>query len=357
MSWVLTATFLLAGLVLIVKGGDMFVDAASWMAEKTGIPKLIVGATVVSLATTLPEMLVSFIAAADGKVDMAIGNAVGSVTVNIGLIMGIALICIPAAIRRRDYLLRSVLMLAAAALLVLFGFGGSIGLLPGILLIGIFIVAMADNIHQARLAMAAQRTEVPQAPAGSRAGRDIASFTALPDGPAVFPGPDGAAAVPMRSAVRPRRETAVNIVKFVLGAACIILGSQLLVDNGSELAALLGVPERIIAISVVAIGTSLPELVTTVTAIVKKQHSLSVGNILGANIIDLTLILPVSALIAGKPLPVSSQFAMVDLPACLIIASLAMVPSLITQKFHRAQGVCMVVLYVGYLLFSTLVLR
>ena len=102
------------GIILIVKGGDYFVDAASWMAEVSGIPKLIVGATVVSFATTLPELLVSAFAAAQGKVDMSIGNAVGSVTANLGLIMAIALICMPTVIKRRDYMLKSCLMLGAA---------------------------------------------------------------------------------------------------------------------------------------------------------------------------------------------------------------------------------------------------
>ena len=117
------------GIILIVKGGDYFVDAASWMAEVSGIPKLIVGATVVSFATTLPELLVSAFAAAQGKVDMSIGNAVGSVTANLGLIMAIALICMPTVIKRRDYMLKSCLMLGAALFLVVFGAGGELALI------------------------------------------------------------------------------------------------------------------------------------------------------------------------------------------------------------------------------------
>ena len=114
------------GIVFIVKGGDYFVDAASWIAEVSGIPKLIVGATIVSVATTLPEMLVSTMAAVQGKVDMSVGNAVGSVTANLGLILAIALICMPSAIRRRDYLVKSLLMLAAAGFVVAAGFTGNV---------------------------------------------------------------------------------------------------------------------------------------------------------------------------------------------------------------------------------------
>ncbi|HCH28355.1 MAG TPA: transporter, partial [Ruminococcaceae bacterium] len=122
LSVIITVVLFILGIFLVVKGGDYFVDAASWIAEVSGIPKLIIGATVVSLATTLPEMLVSVMAAAQGKVDMSIGNAVGSVTANIGLIMAISLICIPSIIKRKDYMLKSILMLSAAAIIVGCGF-------------------------------------------------------------------------------------------------------------------------------------------------------------------------------------------------------------------------------------------
>ena len=129
------------GIILIVKGRGLFCGCGIWMAEVSGIPKLIVGATVVSFATTLPELLVSAFAAAQGKVDMSIGNAVGSVTANLGLIMAIALICMPTVIKRRDYMLKSCLMLGAALFLVVFGAGGELALIPSILLLAIFIIA------------------------------------------------------------------------------------------------------------------------------------------------------------------------------------------------------------------------
>ena len=144
MEIAITVLLLIVGLVLIIKGGDFFVDAASWMAEASGIPKLIVGATVVSFATTLPELLVSIFAALDaraaealspgsgiGMVDMSIGNAIGSVTANLGLIMGIALVAIPMAIRRKDYMLKMILMLVAAAVTVCFSlFDNGVGQKP-----------------------------------------------------------------------------------------------------------------------------------------------------------------------------------------------------------------------------------
>ncbi len=358
MSWIVTLLLLLIGLALIVKSGDAFVDAASWMAQKSGIPKFIIGATVVSLATTLPEMLVSFMAAGEGKVDMAIGNAVGSVTANIGLIMGIALVCMPTVIRRGDYMLRSLLMLGAAAVVMIFGFTGHMGILPGIVLALIFIAALADNIFKARRSMHGGALEAVDLGAPLAAVHD-ASVALIQNSPATLAQPlsaEGVLAIPAAVAKASGKEIALNIVKFALGAAGIVFGAQLLIDNGSDLALLLGVPERVVAVSVIAIGTSLPELVTTITAIAKKQSALSIGNIIGANIIDITLILPICALISGQALPVASQAMTVDIPTALIVGILAMVPTLITGKFTRLQGALLIVFYLAYLVFTTVFL-
>lgn len=314
-----TSLLLILGLILIVKGGDFFVDAASWMAEVSGIPKLIVGATVVSIATTMPELLVSSFAAADGKADMCAGNAIGSVTANLGLIMALALICMPARIRRKDYLLKSALMLAATALTLLCGKLGGIGAGISLVLFVLYLAAMGENIHSAVVAMR------------------------LPD-----------AEQKPRRITGGAKEIAGNLIKFVLGAAAIVFGADLLVDNGSALALLLGVPERVIAVTLVAVGTSLPELVTTLTAIAKHEHSLSVGNIIGANIIDLTLILPVAALISGGTLPISAQMAAIDIPVCLIIGVIALVPALIAGQFYVWQGILMLGVYGGYVFYTCL---
>lgn len=305
------------GIVFIVKGGDYFVSAASWIAEVSGIPKLIIGATIVSLATTLPEMLVSVMAAAEGKVDMAIGNAVGSVTANIGLIMAISIICIPAAIKRKDYLLKSILMLAAAILVVVSGFSGQTGLGMSIVLLVVFAAFLWENVSSAKRSMKEnQDTEKEDKP---RTGK---------------------------------KEVITNIAMFIVGTVGIVWGADLLVDNGSELARYIGISERIIGVTVIAVGTSLPELITTLTAIIKKESSLSVGNILGANIIDLSLILPVSALVSGKALPIAATSAALDLPACLLVGCIALIPAMISQKFSRWQGILLLGVYIVYVVLT-----
>ena len=320
MNWELITAILLliVGLVLIIKGGDFFVDAATWMAEVSGIPKLIVGATVVSIATTLPELLVSSMAAWEGSVDMAIGNAIGSVTANTGLILAIGIICIPAIIKRSEYLLRVCLLLGASTLIVVVGsVWGEVGLIASILLIIIFIVAMYDNVHQALIAM--------------RSGKEEKL------------GPEQ----------KTKKIIIINIVKFVLGAVGIVIGARLLVDNGTTIAQIAGVPERVISVTIIAIGTSLPELVTTITAVVKKQGSLSVGNIIGANIMDMTLIMPICCLISGSSLPVHETVARIDFPACLICGCVAMLPTMFTKKFTRWQGILLLVIYAAYLVITS----
>lgn len=309
------------GIIFVVKGGDWFVDAASWIAEISGIPKLIVGATIVSVATTLPEMLVSVMAAAQGKVDMSIGNAIGSVTANLGLILAIALLCMPGVIKRKDYLLKSVLMLFAALIIVVCGFSGKVNMGFSVVLITVFAIFIYENISSARKAMQENRSNT------------------------------------IRDRRRPDKKTVIiNIVKFFVGAAGIVLGANLLVNNGSELARLIGVSERIIGVTLVAVGTSLPELITTITAVAKKQSALSVGNILGANIMDLTLIMPLSAFISGKSLPVSAASAMIDLPACLLVGLIGIIPAMILAKFSRWQGAALLAVYAAYIVLTCVII-
>lgn len=319
MNIAITALLFTVGILFVVKGGDYFVDAASWIAEVSGIPKLIIGATIVSVATTLPEMLVSVMAASQGKVDMSIGNAVGSVTANIGLIMAISLIFMPGIIKRRDYLLKSILMLLAAAIIVACGLSGSISIPFCVVLLVIFAVFLWENISTAK--------------------KDV----------------ELEANVEKDAFLTEKKTVIINIIKFVVGAAGIVFGADLLVDNGSELARFFGISERIIGVTLVAVGTSLPELITTVTAIVKKQSDLSVGNILGANIMDLTLIMPLSSLISGQALPVAPISAMLDLPMCLLVGLIAIIPAMIHSKFSRWQGFLLLAIYIAYVIVTSFV--
>ena len=325
---------LVVSIAVIVKGGDVFVSAASWMAEVSGVPKLIVGATIVSLATTLPEMLVSAFSAVSARatgdaayIDMSIGNAVGSVTANTGLILAIALIFMAGAIKRKEYLLKSCLLIGAAVVIAAFGVTGKLGLVPNLILLVVFAVAMTENVLEAVRRVRAGKAAVAEGD-GLESAPDLSRPTA-----------NG-------------RLWVKNVLLFLLGAAAIGIGANVLVNSAEYVAKAAHVPERVIAVTILAVGTSLPELVTTVTAVVKHEMSLSAGNIIGANIIDLTLIMPICGLISGQALPVTKQVGRIDLPATLLVALVALIPALFKKRFMKWQGFALLGLYVAYLILT-----
>lgn len=295
------------GLVLIIKGGDWFVDSAVFIANLTGIPKFIIGATIVSVATTLPELTVSVTGVIDGELDLAVGNAVGSVTANIGLIMGISLVCMPAVIKRSQFWLKGVLMSAAALLLWILCKDGTLHMLPSFALFVLLAVYVWDNIRDAKNDVGSDEQELVD-----------------------------------------KKELPQQLVMFVVGVAAIVVGSKLLIEYGSEIALLLGVPSAIIGVTMVAIGTSLPELITTLTAIRKRESSMSIGNIIGANIIDLALILPICSVVSDGKLTIAEQSYALDMPMCFAMTVIAVLPSLIKGKLYRWQGILMLALYAVY---------
>ncbi len=328
METILMYLLFAVGVVLIVKGGDWFVDGAAWVAEVTGIPKFIVGATIVSVATTLPEIIVSAMAAMEGhevllsgvanaealaqeKVGMAIGNGVGSVICNTAMIMAFSLIFMPTEINRRKFSPKALFLGIAVAVLFALTFNGSLSSKASIVLIAVFLAYIAENIKSAKADLEDDFDEE-----------------------------------------KPEKNKKViikNIFYIVAGAACIVFGSRLLVNYGSQIAKSWGVSEAIIGVTMVAIGTSLPELVTAVTAVIKKQPSMSVGNVIGANVIDIALILPICSFIYGGVLPVSAQNIYLDFPVAILVSVIALVPTIMAKKFRRWQGIAMLAIYIAYL--------
>ena len=307
------AGLFIVGLVLIIKGGDWFVDSAAWFAEATGIPKFVVGATVVSFATTLPELLVSVRAAMNGSAQLAIGNAVGSVTANTTLIMGVSLVAMAGLVNRKEFAFKGGLFLASTVGLTVLSLGGWLPTWSAFILWAIFLAFMISNVMEGKKNATIEKSE---------------SFD--------------------------KKEVPSKILWFVIGTASIVFGAEFLVSSGKTLASGIGISETIIGFTVIALGTSLPELVTTLTAIRKKESSLSVGNIIGANIIDTTLILPLCAVINGKALPVDRVNLVFDFPVCIAACAVAVVPTIIQGKFKKWQGFALLAIYAFYMLFLVL---
>lgn len=313
-SFIVAIALFIIGLIFISKGGDWFVDSASFLAEATGIPKFVIGATIVSIATTLPELLVSVRAAAEGSDQMAIGNAVGSVTANTALIMGISLTVLPSVIDRKSFSFKGGLLMISGVLLWVLSSRGYLPKWSAFVLWAIFIAFTVDNLIEGKT-------------------KSEPSDNKKADG----------------------REIAVKVAFFIIGALTTVLGAEFLVGSGKAIAFKLGVSENIVGFTIVAVGTSLPELVTTLTALRKKEASLSVGNIVGANIIDLTLILPLcSVLKRDGALPVERTSLIFDFPVCVAACMIAVVPAIVKGRFKRAQGIILLSVYAAYLLFLVL---
>ena len=307
------AVIFVVGLALTIKGGDWFVDSASWFAEATGIPKFVVGATVVSFATTLPELLVSVRAAMNGSAQLAIGNAIGSVTANTTLIMGVSLVAMAGAVSRKSFSLKGGLLLAAIVGLTVLSLGNSLPTWSAYVLWAIFFVFMVSNLVEGKQASVSD---------------EIDSYE--------------------------KKQIPSKIFFFVIGTASIVFGAEFLVSSGKTIASGIGISETIIGFTVIALGTSLPELVTTLTAIRKKESSLSVGNIIGANIIDTTLILPLCAVINGTALPVERINLVFDFPVCIAACAVAIIPTIIMGKFKKWQGYALLAIYALYMLLLVL---
>ena len=307
------AVIFIIGLALTIKGGDWFVDSASWFAEATGIPKFVVGATIVSFATTLPELLVSVRAAMNGSAQLAIGNAVGSVTANTTLIMGVSLVAMAGVISRKDFSVKGGLFLAAVVGLTVLSMSSVLPVWSAYVLWTIFVIFMVSNVIEGKKSANIEKTEAFE-----------------------------------------KKAVPSKILFFVLGTASIVLGAEFLVSSGKTIAAGIGISETIIGFTVIALGTSLPELVTTLTAIRKKENSLSVGNIIGANIIDTTLILPLCAVINKQPLPVEKINLVFDFPVSITACVIAVVPTIIQGKFKKWQGYALLSVYALYMIFLIL---
>ena len=221
----------------------------------------------------------------------------------------------PSAVDKRSFAPKGTLLIAAVCALFLLSRSGNFSITGAAVLLFIFLLYITENIRSAKRDAGAEETE--EAPASDR------------------------------------RSIVLNILRIVGGAACIVVGSQLLVSNGSLIAASWGVSEAIIGVTIVAIGTSLPELVTAVTSLIKKQSSMSVGNVIGANVIDTTLILAVCSFVYGGKLPVSAQNIYLDFPVAIVVTLIAIIPTIVCRRFQRWQGVLMLAVYIAYLVVVT----
>lgn len=304
------------GLVLLIKGGDWFVDGATDIAQHFHVPELIIGATVVSLGTTLPEVMVSATSAVSGHGEIAYGNAIGSIICNTALIAAITVAVRPCPIDPKSLKLPVIFFFSAAGIYCLNTYvTGYFGRGIGICLLVILALYLYCTIRQG------MKNPVP-------AEQEETAATPRPIG--------------------------ISVLLLVLGAALIAVGADLLVDNGTLIAKALGVPESVIALTFVALGTSLPELVTAITSLVKGHGSLSLGNVIGANILNLVLVSGVASVLRPFSIPQENTIGginaslVLDIPLMLFVMAFLTIPALLRKKLSRGQGIVLLCIYAGF---------
>ena len=308
-----TVLLFILGLILICLGGDRLVDAAVAIAKKLGIPQIVVGATIVSLGTTLPEILVSTTAAFDGSASITAGNAFGSIICNTALIAGLTQTIRPskkieaAAIRWRGIFFFAVLIGMNLYAYLTQKFNRP----AGVVLLLLFAVYAYLNIKRA----------------GSEGEESEEEDGKKESGPIWK-----------------------HLLILVVCAVLLYFGANLLVDNGILIAEALGVPERVIAVTFIALGTSLPELVTSLVSIIKGYGNVGLGNIVGANILNMLLVIGIPSAIAGIPLERST--ILIDMPLGLLVMAVLLIPILIRNKSSRVQGIALLAIYAVYCIAS-----
>jgi len=328
------------GIGVIIKGGDIFVDSAMWIAEVTGIPKMIIGATIVSLATTLPEFFIASVATFMGSPEIAVGNAIGAIICNTGLVLAISMIAMPVEVEKERFMPRAFMMIISMVLLLLFSTDGNINKLEGMILLSLLVYYGRKNIK------AAKRTlEIPDDITIS--GEEINFKRRLK-----------------------KREFAKHIIIFIIGAILIGCGASLLVVNAQIIARYYGVTEGIISLTIMALGTSLPELTTVLTSIYKKESGVAVGNVIGANILNITMTIATSSILAKGGLILRSrniyifntpfinfnQTILLDIPVALVLMLLVILPISTNGRYSKKNGIMLLSVYIAYISFLILII-
>jgi len=293
------------GLALIVKGADWFTDSSVSIAKILRIPEMVIGATLVSIATSLPEFCVSVISASKAHTGMALGNAVGSCTANIGLVLGIVWLFGGRTIFHKQYIPKNVFMIGAGLILLGFTFFDRLTWLGGVLFLCILVFYLLYNMKLTQKYREVEKI-VPKKVGLSKA-----------------------------------------ILFFVIGGGSLIGGSYLLVDSGVTIARAIGVSETVIGLSIIAFGTSLPEFMTSVVAAIKGYGELSIGNIIGSNIFNITGVLGVASII--KTIPLTSQNKLYDLPVMLLL--MTMLALWARQGKGRIKGMAFLSIYAAYIIY------
>lgn len=303
--------FLVIGFVMLVKGADWFVEGASKVAEKFGIPQLVIGLTIVAIGTSLPEAAVSTSAALKGSAEITIGNVVGSNILNVLLILGITSVISPLAVQKSTVKYELPMVIGVTVLLAVLGLAdGTVGRIDGLILLAGMVLYL---LYLLRMARKGQAVPIEETQEQEKDGK---------------------------------KDSMLKLILLILiGGVMIVWGSDITVDAATALARIFGMSERLIGLTIVAFGTSLPELVTSATAAIKGKADIAVGNIVGSNLFNILFVVGIAAVIT--PVVYQSAF-LVDTIVCIATAVLLWLCVIRKQKLQRHGGVILLACYVGY---------
>lgn len=309
------------GLVFLIKGGDWFVDGAAGLAHRFHMPELLIGATVVSIGTTLPEVMVSAQAALEHNSGISYGNAIGSVICNTSLIAALTIAIRPSSVDRKTLRFPVAAFFLAAGIYAVIAYTtGTFRRWQGLMFLAMFVCYIVTTVLQ-------MKHSPEQTAAQEETGTSEKSIWA-------------------------------DLGLLVIGAVLIAVGAKLLVDNGTLIAEALGVPSSVIGLTMVALGTSLPELVTAITALAKGHSALSLGNIIGANLFNIILVSGTAITISPFAIPVEKAIRgmnaslVVDIPVMFAVMAILTLPSLTKGKLSRWQGIALLCIYVAFTAFQ-----
>lgn len=300
--FILAAAFLVLGFVCLVKGSDWFVDGAVGIADRFGIPQIVIGLTIVAMGTSAPEAAVSISGAFAGAADITIGNIVGSNILNILIILGVSALVCPLVVDKSTVFVDTPFMIAISVLLLLLGLDGKIIFVDALILVVVFLSYIAYLMVSAFK----NKTEEEQIE---------------------------------------RKPVWLTLIMTVVGLGIVILGSQLAVTGATTIAESIGVSERFIGLTIVALGTSLPELFTSVSAARKGNADIAIGNIVGSNIFNILFVVGLSGLITTVPF---AKNFIIDIGVAITSAVLLFVCCAKNKKLSRLSGAIMLVCYAIY---------
>ena len=322
---------LIIGFIILIKGADLFVDGSVLISEHYGIPSLIIGMTVVAMGTSAPEAAVSITAAVGGSNGIAVGNVLGSNMFNLLIVLGVAALIRPLPVGKSVLKVELPLSMVAAALLPIlaldfFTKDGSpfLSRLDGAVFLVLFIIFLLLTVRSARK-QAAEHEKLPDPAAKDKDGDTFLGRDPLPD--------------------KKKNRLSKGLLLVLIGLAGVVIGGRMVVYSASNIAESFGIDQTLIGLTIVAIGTSLPELVTSIVAATKGETDIAVGNVVGSNIFNILFVLSLSVIVN----PITVRFvSLMDSIILLGVSAVALVVFLISRRLNRAWGFIFILMYVAY---------